>query len=117
MCGQDSRGELLEREKAERGSADGSRVKPIRREWIFLVHESLSQALLSGFPMSMFLETSSKRDPPQHMSTNRSPDQRGDVTEEGSVRGRRASCGESRGGYREGETSESPNPKDGISMK
>jgi hypothetical protein len=53
----------------------------------------------------------------EEASAHRSSERSDEATEEGGIQGRRTGCGESRGGYRRGETSESSNPMDGISMK
>jgi hypothetical protein len=87
--GQDSRESLLGgAQKARRGSTDGSRVKPHRRERTFQMHQSLEPTC----------ERSN--------SNTRHEGSRGNARQI-----------KSRGGYWEGETSESLNPTDGFGMK
>jgi hypothetical protein len=102
--------------KAERGPADEIRVKPICREWTFLLYESLSQRPLSGFPKEHSSEWDDAK-PIVVASEPRSSERSERATTEGGIQGRRTCCGESRSSTREGETSESSNPIGGFSMR
>lgn len=72
---------------------------------------------LSGPIDRTVIEPNLRREPTTEAVSPRSIDREKKATEEGDIEGRRDIHDESRESFREGETSESHNPKDGFSTK
>ena len=102
-------------QKAKRGSTGRARVKPLFRERIFPLHESLSQASLSSHRRESSSEQerrSTHLGGEEEISLKFQQHQTGGQCSR--LKGRR---GESRGGSGKGETSESTNPTDGFGTR